>query len=828
MNKKQVQQSYDTLRKNAEAKLVGEQPLNLPDRSAEELLHELQVHQIELEMQNKTLQQAQLEMEISRDRYVDLYDFAPVGYLTLNLQGLIKEVNLTAANMLAMERHKLVNSRFANFVTTEDRNCWDQYFLRLRQPGGRQDCELSLMRADKSRLDVNLSGKCTIADSVHITISDITERRQWEALQRTQQKLEQQEIVRKKLEYAYAEWINAMDGVNDPIFLHDKDFRILRCNKAYQMRAGIPFKQIIGQPYYEIFPIAHIPMTCCLQAIDRAAAAEEEIKVGDASFRSRAFVIRDEQGQYLYSVHILEDITERKHTDELRLQSENLLRSVVENIPIRIFWKDRSSRYLGCNTLFALDSGHNSPDELPGKNDFQMAWKDRADLYRADDHMVITTGKQKLAYEELITTPNGGTICVLSSKVPLLDGKNQTIGILGIYEDISERKLLETTLDHSNRVLAARSRVNATLVHAIDENTLMQTVCQAIVDQSGFRMAWVGYVRHDEHKSIKVMASAGFDEGYLESAKLIWSETERGMGPSGRAVRSGMTQLCQDIAQDPAYLPWRESALLHGYAAAIALPLHDSDNTVFGILDVYADQVNAFVPAEIELLEEMAEDLSFGVRALRTRLERDSSAQKIRQQFLQLQNNLEDTIRAIASIVEIRDPYTAGHQRRVADLACAIARQMGLPDEQVHGIQIAGIVHDLGKIQVPAEILSKPGSLSEIEYALIKQHAQAGFDILKGVEFPWPVAKMVLQHHERLDGSGYPQGIKGDAILLDARILSVADVVEAMSSHRPYRAGLGVDAALDEITRGRGTHFDPTVVDACLSVILELKYFFPV
>ncbi len=191
-----------------------------------------------------------------------------------------------------------------------------------------------------------------------------------------------------------------------------------------------------------------------------------------------------------------------------------------------------------------------------------------------------------------------------------------------------------------------------------------------------------------------------------------------------------------------------------------------------------------------------------------------------------LRKGLEDTIRAVAATVEMRDPYTAGHQRRVANLASAIAREMGLADERVRGIYLAGIVHDLGKIHIPAEILSKPGRLSDNEFGLIRTHPQVGHDILKDIEFPWPIASMVLQHHERLDGSGYPQGLQDDAILLEARILAVADVIEAMSSHRPYRPGLGTDKALAEIKGRRGTLYDPLVVDACIKVFQEQAFVF--
>src|SRR5512135_287209 len=194
--------------------------------------------------------------------------------------------------------------------------------------------------------------------------------------------------------------------------------------------------------------------------------------------------------------------------------------------------------------------------------------------------------------------------------------------------------------------------------------------------------------------------------------------------------------------------------------------------------------------------------------------ERHASAQRVEQTLLQ-------TIEAIASTVEARDPYTAGHQRRVAVLASAIARNMGLTDDVVHGIYLAASIHDLGKIRVPAEILSKPGDLSQIEFELIKNHPRSGYDIIKDVQFPWPIAQMLLQHHERLDGSGYPQGLKSDQILLEAKILAVADIVEAMSSHRPYRASLGMGTALEEITQRRGVLYDAAVVDSCLILFSE-------
>ena len=200
---------------------------------------------------------------------------------------------------------------------------------------------------------------------------------------------------------------------------------------------------------------------------------------------------------------------------------------------------------------------------------------------------------------------------------------------------------------------------------------------------------------------------------------------------------------------------------------------------------------------------------------------------ELRESQRNLKMNLVDSITALASTLEMRDPYTAGHQKRVAHLAVATAREMNLDEDYIEAVNLAAIVHDVGKIQVPSEILSKPGRLSEIEFSLIKQHPQSGYEILKTINFPWPIAQIVLQHHERMDGSGYPQGLRGNAIPLESRIIAVADVIEAMASHRPYRPGLGVDAAIDEIGRFRGVRFDAQVVDACVALFKQRGYVLP-
>ncbi|PLA74641.1 hypothetical protein CYQ88_04840 [Hydrogenovibrio sp. SC-1] len=220
-----------------------------------------------------------------------------------------------------------------------------------------------------------------------------------------------------------------------------------------------------------------------------------------------------------------------------------------------------------------------------------------------------------------------------------------------------------------------------------------------------------------------------------------------------------------------------------------------------------------------QLISRETQDLSFGLTALKT------SADKILYE-VRLQHSLEQTIQLIGYTTEERDPYTAGHQRRVADLCSKIATELGLSPDRIHGLYLAASIHDLGKIGIPAEILSKPRTLSEMEFGLIKEHVIIGFNILKDVDFPWPIAQIILQHHERIDGSGYPKGLKNDAILLESKILAVADVVEAMTSHRPYRGALGIEAALREITAQSGITLDAPIVDACLRIFNEQHYSF--
>ncbi len=522
---------------------------------------------------------------------------------------------------------------------------------------------------------------------------------------------------------------------------------------------------------------------------------------------------KDASGKLLSYDGVIKDISERKYIEQVIQEEKAFSDILIQNLPDVFYLFDSQGNMLRWNRMAEKLLGL-SADEISKTNVISF-------IHEEDRPLIIQTIRDTFDYgsaqaEARLLSKDGLRDYVFTGiRVITKLGTN----VIGMGIDITGRKQAELALRRANRSLKTLSAGNLALVRAKSEDELLRAVTNVIVETGGYRLAVVDYAENNPEKSLTPMAWSGMEENDCWAKHLSWADTEQGQLPVSMAIRSGTSQVCHDIASAPIFEPWRALVLARGYASNIALPL-SGGGRIFGGLSIFAAVADAFDAEEVRLLEELANDLAYGIVSLRTRAEHE-------QQAMILLQSLEQSIQTIANTVEARDPYTAGHQRRVAELAAAIAREMGLPDEQVNGLHLAATIHDLGKIHIPAEILSRPGKLSEIEYMLVKTHPQDGYDILKNVNFPWPIAQMVLQHHEKLDGSGYPQGLKGDQIIIEARILAVADLVEAMSSHRPYRPGLGIDAALSEIVRMRGTHFDPVVVDACVALFREKKYVIP-
>ncbi|HUX04458.1 MAG TPA: HD domain-containing phosphohydrolase [Acidimicrobiales bacterium] len=377
------------------------------------------------------------------------------------------------------------------------------------------------------------------------------------------------------------------------------------------------------------------------------------------------------------------------------------------------------------------------------------------------------------------------------------DGRIQ--GAIVIFDDVS-------AMWKQRHALRLLNEVNQIVMLATDEIDPLQHLCEALVKYGPYALAWVGFASSQARGRIDIAFSSGTTD-YLREGMASWSKTDNtGHGPVGTALRTGTIQVVNDLDTDQISESWRARARQFDLGSCTAIPF-----TVAGqvaVLGVYDQHAYTFDETTVQGLESIMRETEFGLAH--------------RQSTNRLAKALDGTLAALGQMIETRDPYTAGHQFHVgtlgAALAAALAIEYGLDPAMVELIRQSGEVHDIGKIAVPSEILTKPGRLSRLEYEMVKRHPQIGYDILSKASLPWPIAEVALQHHERMDGSGYPNGLKGNDIVLPARIVAVADVVEAMTQHRPYREGLGLDRALAEVAAGAGTLFDPDIVACCQSV----------
>lgn len=377
---------------------------------------------------------------------------------------------------------------------------------------------------------------------------------------------------------------------------------------------------------------------------------------------------------------------------------------------------------------------------------------------------------------------------------------------LAAVRPASRHEAGEETGDMRRRWLPVRKTVRRALVTARDEEELAAIICDVLVRGASYLAAVVLIQETDD--SLRILGrSAGCDQCQrLPGANLDGAKLSALLGALIDNGEPKVLPLADGDGPAPELGPHCPRA-----STVALLPIGHARSGPVGVLMIWGSQPYRLGGMRLDDLADLADDLAFGLMVLRDRQNQIRSA-------MRLERSMEQTVSALAATIEKRDPYTAGHQRRVATIASQIACSLGLPQDLVHGIELAANIHDIGKIYVPSEILSRPGRLSPAEFHLIQDHCQVGYEIVKDIDLQWNVAEMLLQHHERLDGSGYPHGLKDDAILFGAHIIGVADTVEAMASHRPYRPGLGVARAVAEVREGAGERYDGRVVAACLSL----------
>lgn len=565
-----------------------------------------------------------------------------------------------------------------------------------------------------------------------------------------------------------------------PMFAIDPHHRVFYWNRAMENLSGYKSEEMTGtDSHWKIFYDEKRPVLADLlidEAVARETAELEDFpdwyKVGysKSNILPEAFEATDffpklgKGGKWLrFTSALVRDdggrILGALETFEditERVEAEKFNRTLVENSPIAIYLS-RNGRFVFVNSQFENMSGY-AGRELIGRKTIELVHPD--DREQASENAIrMLNGERTLPYEFRSITKTGAVRRIMETVSSIeYEGRR---AVLGNYMDVTGL----TEAQEKIRDLRAL------------ETSILDAIPIAVI---GLQNRMINFANN------AVQAVFGWDPEELigNSTRLLYRSDEE----------------FEQIGRDFYPVLEQKRTFFEEF------PCRRKDGRDIMCL-VTASRIGEYLTERS--IVATYEDIT----------ERKKAEADLKKSFERLQRSMEDTIQTIAMIVETRDPYTAGHQRRVDRLACAIAREMGLSPEQIEGIHTASVIHDIGKIYIPAEMLSKPGQLSEIEYDIMKTHPQVSYDILKRIEFPWPVANIVYQHHERYNGSGYPRGLKGEEILIEARILAVADVVESMASHRPYRPTVGADKAIEEISRNRGILYDPAVVDACLQVL---------
>ena len=580
------------------------------------------------------------------------------------------------------------------------------------------------------------------------------------------------------------------ENLSDVVWVIDMDLRFTYVSPSVERLLGYSVEEAVALPVERIVTPASFEIAMRVmaeeEAKERSAESDRERSVtlemellrkdGSAVWtENRISYLRGPGGEVTGYLGVSRDIGERKKSQEALRASEERFRTIFERSPIGAIVYDAEGLTVGANKACLEIFGLSDVSELRGPALFgDPNSSDKAQQRLRNGKIVI--GEVQIDLEQarktgLYNTTKSGTVCLRLTVTPLgTNSKGSPSGYLALVEDITERKKAEDALRASEERFRGLVETTSDWVWEVDRN---------------------GVYTYASPKVSKVL-------GY-ESRELL-GKTPFDLMPRREARRVAAVFNSFVVKREP--FVFLENVNRHKDGRPVVMetsgvPFFAPDGTLLGYRGIDRDIT-----------------------------ERKQVARRLQHSLKRLEKSMEDTIRAIATTVEARDPYTAGHQRRVTQLAGFIATHMSLPAAQIAGIRVAGLLHDIGKISIPTEILSKPGLLTDVEMSMIRTHPKVGYDILKSIEFQWPVAHIVLQHHERLDGSGYPSGIQGEEILLEARILAVADVVEAMSSHRPYRPAVGIDKALEEITRGEGTVYDPRVVRACLEAFTKRNFEF--
>ncbi|MGC9977176.1 MAG: PAS domain S-box protein, partial [Syntrophales bacterium] len=693
-------------------------------------------------------------LQASETRYRRLFETAQDGILILNAEtGEIDDVNPYMIDMLHYSYEEFVGKKLWEVSPFKDKVFNRAVFEELQYKGYIRYKDLPLQTKEGKPIAVEFVSNVYKANGnkvIQCNIRNITERKNSE----------------EELRNSQGRLHTLVQTIPDLIWLKDKDGVYLSCNTMFERFFGAKERDIVGKTDYDF---VDRELADFFREHDRKAMAagkptinEEWITFADDGHRAFLETIKtpmhDAQGTLVGVLGIGRDITERKRSEEALKESENKYRLLADNVNDVIFVLDMNLNYTYVSPSIKILRGY-EPAEVLKQPSIETLTPSSWDLAMRTISEVMELEKSghrdiKISRTlQLEMLRKDGTTVWTEVKFSFLRDENQRmVGILGLTRDITERKRVEEELKLSEE------RYRSIFENA-QEGISRSTPDGKIIMANQAMAKMFGYESPEE-------MMAGVND--MAHQHYVYPEDRRKL---------------KEMIEEHGFIKGHESQHYRkdGSIIWVSMTLHAVRDGKGQI--IYYDGI----------IEEITN--------------RKQAVERIRKA-------LGATVQAIAVTVETRDPYTAGHQRRVTDLARAITTEMNLPIDMIDGIRMAAAIHDIGKISVPAEILSKPTNLTDLELGIIKTHSQSGYDILKDIDFPWPIARMVLEHHERMNGSGYPNGLTGDNILMESRILAVADVVESMASHRPYRPSLGTEAALEEIEKNRGTLYDNAVADA--------------
>ena len=535
------------------------------------------------------------------------------------------------------------------------------------------------------------------------------------------------------------------------------------------------------------------------------ASAIEAVNLGAYSYVQKPYDVE----QLLVTVR--RAIEKREAAEALR-ESEQEKSLVLSSLSELVTHQDKDLRVIWANRA-AAESVDSLPEQLVGLHCYEI-WHGRSEpCVGCPVIKAIETGQLQ---EAEITTPDGRVWFIRGC--PVREASSDISGAVEVMLEITERKRAQEEIRrHLERIEVLRE-IDRAITSTLDLTGVLDIILEELERVLPYHSAAV-FLLSDG--TARLAAGRGFPD--MERALQV-SFPVKEDALTREVLQEKRPLALADAQADERFLSRGGTEYARSW---IGVPLIAKGGTV-GFLTIDHREPGVYDEESAETAEAFASQVAIAIEnarlyeeAQRELAERKRAEEELQRTLEKLREALGGIIQTVALTVETKDPYTAGHQRRVANLARAIATEMGLSPEQIEGIRMAGGIHDIGKISIPAAILSKPTRLTEFEWGIIKMHSQVGYDILKKIEFPWPVAQIVLQHHERLDGSGYPQGLSGKDILMKARILAVADVVEAMASFRPYRPARGIDKALEEISQNRGILYDADAVDTCLKLFTE-------